>query len=229
MTDDWDDIARWWVGLVRDDPTQSTDALDLLTALIDGTGGRTLDLGCGEGQVMRALDGPVVGTDLSERLLVQAAAAGPVVRARLPDLSWVRRGSIDRAIAVGVVDMLEDHVGFFLHTALAVRPGGHLIVVMNHPVATAPHSEPLEDPDGLILWRWGDYLVPGSSAQPAANRRVDLFHRPLGELLTTAAEAGWQFERMIERGPSDAAIASDPGFRGQGHIPHMLGARWVRR
>jgi SAM-dependent methyltransferase len=243
---DWDDLADWWVDAVRDDPTQSADTLDLLSELVEGTTGRCLDLGCGEGQAMRLLTGPtprptpgpkpgptpgssagtVVGTDLSHELLTRAASAGPVVRACLPDLSWVRPGSFERAVGVGIVDMIGDHAGLFANVARAVRSGGSLIVVMNHPVATAPGSEPLSDPDGEILWRWGTYLVDGSTAQEAGDRTVDLVHRPLGHLLTTAADAGWSLEQMIERGPSAAAIEQIPGFRGQAHIPNMLGLRW---
>ena len=52
---DWDDLADWWVGAVRDDPTQSADTLDLLSELVEGTAGRCLDLGWGEGQAMRRL------------------------------------------------------------------------------------------------------------------------------------------------------------------------------
>ena len=230
--DDWDDIADWWVDTLRDDPTQSTDTSDLLVELVAGTSGRTIDLGCGEGQGMRLIGRPVVGTDRSFALLTRASRAGPVVQARLPDLSWVRPGCLDRAIGVGIVDMIDDHAGLFANAARAVRSGGHLIVVMNHPVATAPGSEPLVDPDGEVLWRWGSYLVSGSWPQGAgdgtADRNVELVHRPLGDLLTIAAEAGWSLEKMIERGPSAEAIERFPGFRGQGHIPSMLGLRWRR-
>ncbi len=228
MSDNWDDIADWWVDALRDDPTQSTDALDLLGELIEPTSGMTLDLGCGEGQGMRLTGGRVIGTDLSTELLTRAVRSGPVVQARLPDLSWARAECFDQVIAVGVVDVIEDHVALFTNIASTVRPGGRLAVVMNHPIATAPDSEPLVDPDGEILWRWGSYLESGSWPQPAGDRTVDLVHRPLGELLTTAADAGWSLERMIERGPSAAAIDRLPGFRGQGHIPSLIGLRWAR-
>lgn len=228
MSDNWDDIAGWWVDLVRDDPTQSTDTFALLAELVGDSAGLTLDLGCGEGQGMRLLGGPVIGTDLSFDLLARAASAGPVVRARLPDLSWIRPGSIDRAVAVGIFDVLEDHVGLFSNVARVVRRGGHLVTVMNHAVATSPGSEPLLDPDGEALWRWGSYLAAGSSPQPAGDRNVDLVHRPIGELLTAAAETGWRLERMIERGPSSEAIERLPGFHGQAHIPSLMGLRWSR-
>ena len=228
QTDDWDGIAQWWIDAVRDDPTQSSDMLDMIEDLVDGTGGRTIDLGCGEGQVMRRLGENTVGIDLSSELLAHAAQAGPVVRARLPDLSWVRPGSFERAVACGVIEMIQDHAAFFRNTAEVVSPGGHLLAVMNHPVATAPHSEPLVDPDGEVLWRWGTYLTPGSCTQLAGTEDVRLFHRPLSTLLSDAASNGWCLERMVERGPSDEAIARFPEFHGQQDIPSLIGLRWSR-
>jgi SAM-dependent methyltransferase len=228
MSENWDDIAGWWVDAVGDDPTQSEEPLSLLSELIDGTGGRTIDLGCGEGQAMRLLGSSVIGTDLSHDLLKMAVPAGPVVQARLPDMSWIREGSFDRAISDGLIDQIPDHATFFANVANIVRTQGHLVIVMNHPVATAPNSDQLVDPEGEILWRWGDYLTRGVSAQPAGDRIVELFHRPLGELLTAAGQAGWTLIQMIEQGPSDRTIECFPEYRGQESIPSLLGLVWTR-
>ncbi|WP_040491090.1 class I SAM-dependent DNA methyltransferase [Ilumatobacter nonamiensis] len=225
---DWDGIADWWIDAVRDDPTQSSDTLGVLEDLVGGTGGRTIDLGCGEGQVMRRLGGEIVGTDLSTELLHHAAQVGPVVRACLPDLSWVRPHSFDRAVACGVIDMLEDHVALFRSVAEAVRPGGHLVAVMNHPAATAPHSEPLADPEGQVLWKWGSYLTSGSWTEWAGAHPIRIFHRSLATLLSDAASSGWSLERLIERGPSADAIARFPDLHGQENIPSLIGLRWSR-
>jgi len=227
MSDNWDDISKWWADAVRDDPSQSEEPLEVLGDLLDGANGPTIDLGCGEGQAMRLVSGsargPVFGTDLSHDLLMLAQSAGPVVQAQLPGLSWVKKNSFGLAISVGLLDLISDHHGFFANVAEVVRPQGHLIVVMNHPVSTSPQSEPLSDPEGEILWRWGEYLSHGTWTQLANGRQVDLVHRPLGELLTAAARAGWMLERMIERGPSDATIK-----RGQSNVPTLLGVRWAK-
>lgn len=226
MPDAWDDLAGWWMEAVRNDPSQSTDTHDLLVDLVQGTGGRTLDLGCGEGQGMRALGGVVVGADLSLELLRHAGAAGPVVQARLPDLSWVRSSVLDRVVSVGLLDLIADHERFFVETARVVRHGGHLSVVINHPVVTAPDSAPLVDPDGEILWRWGTYLTPGTLPHRVEDRVVELFHRPLGTLLSAAAASGWMLEAMIERGPSITTIDRDAGNHGHEDIPTLAGFRW---
>ena len=228
MTDVWDDLAPWWIDAVRDDPRESSDLLALLDELIVGTAGRTIDLGCGEGQVMRHLGTPVIGTDVSAKLLANAVGAGPVVRARLPELAWVRTASFERALCVGVVEMIEDHRRLFAEAASIVAPGGHLVVVMNHPVATAPDSEPLVDPTGEVLWRWGRYLSTGSLRQDVEGAQVVLHHRPLGELMIAAADAGWCLDRLTERGPSETTLSRFPEYRGQQDTPTVLGCRWRR-
>lgn len=226
----WDDVARWWVDAVRDDPANSTDFLDLLTELLAGTDqdGLTLDVGCGEGQAMRLLGGRVVGTDISMTLLGEARSAGPVVCGRLPDLSWARTAAFERAVCVGVVEVVDDHRTLLGELARVVRPGGRVVVAMNHPVTTAPYAEPLVDPNGEVLWRWGSYLGRGTIAQDLGEHTVELHHRPLGELLTAAAGVGLRLERLAERGPSEATRARYPDYDGQADIPALLGLVWRR-
>ena len=228
MSDDWDDIADWWIATVRNDPVDSDEPLALLRDLVEPTAERTLDLGCGDGQALPLLGAGAIGVDLSHRLLSHAIRHAPVVRSRLPELAWVRPGSIDQAVAVGVVELLADHGSFFEAVATAVRPAGALVVVMNHPVITAPDSEPLVDEDGAVVWRWGTYLEPGATPQPAADRAVELHHRSLGDLLTAAADAGWQLEHMIERATTANTIDTTADNHGQEHLPSLLGVRWRR-
>ncbi len=228
MSDDWDDLADWWIGMIRDDSADSVETMSLLAELVDQRARRTIDLGCGEGQALRLLGDGAIGVDLSHRLLTVAARSGPVVRSRLPDLSWVRPGSFDQAVAVGLLDLLGDHEGFFEQTAAAVRPDGALVLVMNHPIVTAAGSAPLVDDSGAVLWRWGRYLERGTVEEPADHRVVELHHRSMAELLTAAAAARWQLERLIERGPTPDTIATLPHHRGHEQLPSLLGARWRR-
>ncbi len=228
MSDSWDDIAAWWTDEVRDDWTYTQDVRPILLELFGGTAGLSLDLGCGEGQVMRLVGGSIFGTDLSLELLRIAVSAGPVVQARLPDLRWLKADTFDRAFSVYLVDLLADHASFFSDVARIVKPGGHLVVAMNHPLYTAPGSAPMMDSDGEVLWRWGTYLSEGSSFEPAGPRTVEFHHRPVGELLTAAAVAGWSLDRMIERGLSAETISRYPGYVGQEDIPRLAGFRWKR-
>lgn len=169
----------------------------------------------------------VVGVDATRDLLRVAAAAGPVVEARLPDLGWVRPASLGGAYAVLVLEHVVDDAALFAAVARAVRPGGALVVVMNHPAYTPPGAGPVIDPtDGEVYWRWGPYLEDGAGDEPAGEGTITFHHRPLGALLTRAAAAGWTLEEMVERPATGDVLGSLVGD--QGHIPRLLGVRWRR-
>ncbi len=227
---DWQGLAGWWSKEVADDPAYEEQVLPLLLDLLAPRwGSRHLDAGCGEGRVMRALadaGAKVIGCDLSHELLRLAQAEGPVVRCRLPDLDWVRPASFDGAYASLVVEHLAQLDRFFDALAGAVRPGGVLALVLNHPFFTAPGSGPVVDPtDGELFWRWGSYLEEGYTEEPAGADRVTFYHRPLATLLNTAAEAGWSLTRVVEQGVP--AGTGDTLLTDQGHIPRLLGLRWT--
>ena len=225
---DWSEHASWWLGEVSNDPIYELDVLPLAAELIQDAGGTALDLGCGEGQMMRSLGSTVVGTDISLHLLRHAQRAGPVVRSRLPSLDWVRSAAIDVAYAVLVLEHLPD-LEMFASAARVVRLGGRLVVVMNHPAFTPALAGPIMDPaDGEVVWRWGNYFAPAPVAMPAGDGEVVFYHRPLGDLLNAAAAAGWFLDEFVERGFSQAAIAAVPGYAGQEHMPRLLGVRWRR-
>jgi len=228
-----DGLAAWWVAEVEGDPAYADQVMPLATNLIDPRDGeRWLDLGCGEGQMMRALSGAgvsVMGCDLSPELAGRAAADGPAVIARLPDLDWVKEGTLDGAFAVLVLEHLPEVTSIFEACARVVRPGGGLVVVMNHPAMTAPGSAPVLDPDdGEILWRWGDYFGTGSTTEPAGSGEVVFHHRSLATVLNAAAGFGWTLDRMIEQGVGDGQAEQDPLLGLQRSIPRLLGCRWLR-
>jgi hypothetical protein len=101
------------------------------------------------------------------------------------------------------------------------------VVVANHPAFTAPGAGPLIDPvDGEVSWRWGRYLEPGISIEPAGGVNLAMHHRPLGLILTAAGAVGWRLTRLDERGHGPAAIERDPLLAAQRHVPRLLGLRF---
>jgi SAM-dependent methyltransferase len=228
MGSDWDDLAQWWISEVQDDPAYASDVHPILLELTSGPIGMAMDLGCGEGQGMRLVSADAFGCDVSNNLLARNSFSGRVVRTMLPNLKWLRDGSLDTAFSVYLVDLIADYQGFFAETARVVKEGGTLIIVINHPAYTAPGSCPMLDLDDEILWRWGSYFEEGSSTEPAGDGVVEFFHRPMDVLLTSAAQEGWILDRMIERGLSDETVARIPSYEGQEHIPRLLGVKWRR-
>ncbi|MGQ0849705.1 MAG: methyltransferase domain-containing protein [Actinomycetota bacterium] len=229
----WDSLGQWWLRELVIDPAYQEEIGPLLLDLLAPEPGRLyLDLGCGEGWLMAAVreaGGRVVGCDLNSELLRRAAKHGPVVQAALPELRWLRPHSVDGALVGLVLEHLEDEAVFFSAVAQAMRPGGVLALVINHPIWTAPHSGPIEDAGGETLWRPGTYFGRGHSDEPAGRRKVRFYHRTLADLLNASAGAGWALVRMEERGISPAQVERIADYAGQEHIPRLLGVRWVGR
>ena len=229
--DQWRSAAGWWIDDGAVDPVYPDTIHPLLRRLLDveRIDGPVLDLGCGEGSVAAVVESrSMIGVDVTTELLEVASGVMPVVRARLPHLDWVRPGSLGGAYCVLVIEHLVDLDAFFASVAHATTPGGRLVVISNHPAYTAPGAGPLIDTsDGEVLWRWGPYFSAASAQEPAGEGTMTFHHRPLGTILTMAARAGWALDELVEVPLAAAAIARDPGFAGQDHLPRLFAAGWT--
>ncbi len=229
----WGGSADWWIAEVASDPAYREVVEPLILELCDlRPGDRILDVGCGEGRIMSALarvGARPVGCDLDLDLLRRARGRGPVVRCRLPDLGWAASASFDGAVMSLVLEHLPDVDPMLAELGRVVRRSGFLVVVVNHPVFTAPGSAPVVDTDGEVLWRPGRYLDVGYTDEPAGDGAIRFHHRPLSGLVNAAAEAGWMLERMVEQGVTAGQVARSPSLAGQEHIPRLAGFRWRRR
>lgn len=229
MDDEWEDLAPWWLRQVRTDSIFRTDVAPLVREMMPTREGRWLDLGCGEGRMLRDLRGDLVGCDVAHDLLTRCRGAAPVAQCRLPDLGWLQPGSLEGAYAVLVLEHLAELRRMFQELHRVVRPGGSLVVVANHPAFTAAGAGPIVDvSDGEVLWRWGPYLAESPTPTEVEGTVVTFHHRPIGVWLRTAAAAGWMLHDMVERGLGAAAIAADPGYAAQAGLPRLVGWRWRR-
>lgn len=129
-------------------------------------------------------------------------------------------------MSIYLLDLIEDELAFFTEISRVVKPGGALVIVINHPVCTAPGSAPIGDTDGEVLWRWGSYHQRGSSFEIGGGRNLEFFHRPIDVLLNEATVAGWILEQIDERPLSPQTIERLPEYVGQEAVPRLLGVRW---
>jgi len=230
---EWDDsLAEWWLGEVASDPAYASEVLPLAMEMLAPEQGKTyLDLGCGEGRVLAAITesgGRGVGVDASLRLAAVARRSAPVALGALPEIGFLRDGSVDGVVVVLVLEHLADHRRLFAEAARVSRPGGVLALVVNHPLITAPSSAPVLDDDGEILWRWGRYLGSGYTEEQAGDLVIRFHHRTLSALLGGAADAGWCLETIREAGAGPERIAVDPILAAQVEVPRLLALRWRR-
>ena len=214
----WSSLTDWWLDEVRSDPAYETVVTPLLIEFLTPRPELLyLDLGCGDGRVMRTLaatGAAAHGIDMNESL---AGVAGQAVVAELPNLPF-DADVYDGAYSVLTLEHIPDHRTFFTEAGRVVRTGGVLAIVINHPSWTAPDSTPITDEHCEVLWRPGKYFSSGTTHIPAGDSSVTFHHRTMGELLTAAAEAGWGLERLVERPHHE--------HEDQSGIPRLLACRW---
>ncbi len=218
----WSQLDEWWLDELATDPAYEAVVTPILLDVMEFEPDLVyLDLGCGDGRVMRvvAARGALsIGVEISHVLARIARKHGPVITAELPALSCLRAASVDGAYCVLVLEHIPDEDAFFSEVARVVRPGGQLALVINHPVWTAPDSTPITDSDGEVLWRPGGYFDRGHSSVPAGNGTVTFQHRSMADLLNAASASGWRLDQMIEEPHHD--------LDDQGGIPRLLACRW---
>lgn len=231
--DSWLALADWWLEESRD-PTYQEEVIPLFLAVIPQAveGQVLLDLGCGDGRIQDLMvfrGAKAVGVDMNLDLLRLAGSRHPVVLNYLPQMFCIRDCSVDGAYVVLSLEHFEDSRRLFSEAARVTRTGGWLVIVINHPVYTAPRSGPvLDTTDDELLWRFGDYLTEGRTRDPAGGRTVEFIHRPIWMMLTEAAAAGWSLEVVKEQGTGPLAAARDPILAKHGDIPHLMALRWRR-
>jgi SAM-dependent methyltransferase len=218
----WSELSDWWVAEIEEDLAYEAVVTPMLLDVLQPEADLTyLDLGCGEGRVMRALRESGVaahGVDLTPALARRAADSGPVVIGRLPDLGFLRDDSYDGAFCVLALEHIEDEGRLFAEAARVVRPDGVFALVINHPYRTAPGATPISDSDGETLWRPGDYFSPGTTLEPAGEGQMLFHHRSTARILEAAAAVGWYLERFVE--------APHHELDDQAGIPRLLACRW---
>lgn len=178
----------------------------ILRLLGDVAGMRILDAGCGSGPTASAMierGAEVSGFDLSTAMIEIARRALPETDLRVHDLAdplpW-DDASFDVAVASLVLHYLPDWSGPLSELRRVLKPGGRLLVSVNHPGAfPIVHSD--LDYFGVTEYT-EDYEFAG--------RTVDLtfFHRPLSAMAESFAAAGFTIVGIHEP-PSDPDTPAD--------------------
>lgn len=141
----------------------------------DVTGRRILDAGCGSGPIaagLRDQGATVTGFDRSAKMLELARRQlGADADLRVADLSRplpYPDGAFDDVIVSLVLHYLEDWAAPLAELRRVLRPGGRLILALNHPLVF-PVIRP--DADYFAILKWSDEYT-------SANHRPLRTHRP---------------------------------------------------
>ncbi|KOV85128.1 class I SAM-dependent methyltransferase [Nocardia sp. NRRL S-836] len=170
----------------------------------DVAGRRILDAGCGAGPVSVALRdrGAVVsGFDRSAKMVELARQRlGDDVDLRVADITGplpYTDGAFDDAVAALVLHYLEDWTAPLAELRRVLKPGGRLIVVVNHPILLKMvHRET----DYFATTKWSDeYDFNGQKAV------LTYWHRPLHAMTDAFTAAGFRTAVISEPPPAPEA------------------------
>jgi SAM-dependent methyltransferase len=195
---------------------------DAFFALLPPPGGAVLEVGCGEGRVLRDLRGrgyDVVGLDASPTLLEAAQsldAEGRYLLGRAEELPF-DAGSFDLVVAYNVLMDVDDMPRAVAEIARVLRPGGHLCACVTHPMNDVGGFAE----DGTFVIR-GSYLKEGWISVSVERDGLDMLFDgrtyPLESYARALEEGGFLLEALRE----PAAPADSPDGDRWSRIPLFL-------
>lgn len=163
----------------------------------DVAGRRILDAGCGAGPLAAELidrGARVTGFDASPAMAALAqrrlGTAATVLVADLAAELPFGTGEYDDVVASLVLHYLEDWAGPLAELRRVLRPGGRLILVVNHPVIR-PVVYPDEDYFATTPYT-EDYTFDGHTAY------LTFWHRPLHAMTDAFTRAGFRISVISE-------------------------------
>ena len=173
---DWDAVADWYQRHMGAEGSEHHRRLALpvaLELLSPRPGERILDLGAGQGVLapfIAAAGAVYTGVEASQRL-VRAARRHQGVHGRflegdacrLPDLTSLQPAQFSGAVFLLSLQDMDPLADALVSAAWALRPGGRLVILMNHPCFRVPRQSG---------WGWDE-------GRQLRFRRVDRYLTPL--------------------------------------------------
>jgi ubiquinone/menaquinone biosynthesis C-methylase UbiE len=167
----------------------------------DVSGRRVLDAGCGSGplsEALRAKGADIVGFDVSAAMVDLARKRlGEDADLRVADLAAplpYDDAAFDDAVASLVLHYLEDWSGPLAELRRVLKPGGRLIVTVNHPAA---YAIVYPDADYFAVTKYSeDYVFDGQTVW------LTFYHRPLHAMADSFAAAGFRIATISEPPPA---------------------------
>lgn len=234
----WLKHAQWWIdGFTGGvDPEYEEQIIPLACEELLGFE-QILDVGCGEGQISRALaqqGSEVLGVDPTPRNIEVAVERGGGPRyeignaARLP----LPDSSVDAVVACLVFEHIDDVDTAISEVSRVLRPGGRFAFFLNHPLLQTPGSGWIDDhmvepPEQY--WRIGPYLVETESIEEVElGIHIRFLHRPLSRYVNTMIAHGLTVHRMVEPEPPAGFLLRAPEYPLARTVPRLLYMRAVK-
>jgi ubiquinone/menaquinone biosynthesis C-methylase UbiE len=225
----WGSVADWYDSYLEVTP-ESYQAMvikpNLLRVLDLKKGMRVIDIACGQGYFTRAFSetgADIIGADISKELIAAAKKRSvkiPFHAAPAHALSFAESNSFDAATIVLAIQNIENIADAFTEANRILKPGGRLVLVMNHPAFRAPKrtSWGYDEKENIQYRRVDGYLsgatIPIDMHPGKVKSAVTLsYHRSLQDFFKALAKPGfavtkleeWISHKKSEHGPKQIA------------------------
>jgi len=235
----WDEHAQWWIDGFTDgaDPEYVEQIIPLA---VEELAGRTnvLDLGCGDGQIARALaaqGSDVLGVDPTQLHIDIAIERGGGPRYLLGGATKIPAPdkSFDAVVACLVFEHIDQMDEAMTEVARVLKPRGQFSFFLNHPLLQTPGSGWIDDhiidpPEQY--WRIGPYLVETESIEEVEKDvYIRFIHRPLSRYINALIANGMTLDRMVEPSPPPGFLARAPEYALAHTVPRLLYLRATKQ
>ena len=231
LTDAWAEQASAWARWARTPGHDHYYELYNEPAFLDfvpAAVGLTLDVGCGEGRLARALRSRghrVVGLDAAEvlaGLAYDADRATPVARADAAAVP-IRDGVAGLVVCFMVLQDVDDLDGAARELARVVARDGVICIAIVHPIVSSGFFAP-DDPNQTFFM--GRYASVIRHAIPVERNGVPFTfhsaHRPIEQYSEVFEAAGLVIEAIREPTVSAAAAEATPEMEVNRFVPNFL-------
>ncbi|MEN9649705.1 MAG: hypothetical protein RL094_672 [Candidatus Parcubacteria bacterium] len=211
----WGKVASWYDEYLSDsDSYQQQVILPNIQRIVDPQKGqRILDLACGQGFFaahMAASGADIMGVDISSEL-VQTAKK----KIRLPNvifevssahkLGFLKDASYDTVYSVLAAQNIKELDETFAECQRILKPGGRLVLVLNHPTFRVPQSsdwyfDEQGKRQGRVTYKYLSETQVKIDMYPGSEKKVFTysFHRPLQVFIKWLTKRGFAITRLEE-------------------------------
>ena len=235
----WDEHAQWWIdGFTNGaDPEYVEQIIPLAVEELVGRH-KVLDLGCGDGQIARALvaqGSDVLGVDPTQLHIDVAIERGGGPRYLLGGATDIPAddNSFDAVVACLVFEHIDQMDEAMTEVARVLKPEGQFSFFLNHPLLQTPGrgwiDDHIIDPPEQY-WRIGPYLVETESIEEVEKDvYIRFIHRPLSRYVNALIANGMTLERMVEPSPPAGFLARAPEYALAHTVPRLLYLRSTKQ
>jgi len=184
--------------------------------ILPAPSGPTLEIGCGEGRIVRALRAggyDIQGVDVSEALVQAAKRVDPDGRYAVSDAAALAfdGDAFDLVVAFMALQDIDDLSEAIGEAARVLKPGGHFCFAILHPLRTAGTFRSTDSAEAFAIeasyFERREFMV----ADEVEGVRVEMYseHRPLEAYTLALEEAGFVVEALREPRPFEDVVRPD--------------------